>query len=351
MFLTSRKALATIGATAVAVAAATTLFAAPAQAATAGLARVSGTTVKFNALMTKSNSLVITVSGRTVTLNDKVAIKAGKGCKAVKGDKTKVKCTTSSKPKKLVIALGDKNDKVVNKTGIYMLADGGSGNDTLYGGSGADQLQGASGNDKLYGRGGNDNLFGQSGNDLLVGLTGNDKLYGGTGSDKMYGNTGTDQILGDSGNDVVYGGAGNDLIYGYAGNDWLYGEDGDDEIYGDDYRTGTAFGNDVIDGGNGRDGLIGGYGYDRVYGANSDDILYGSYFDLSTFAPLGTAGPDYLSGGANDAEGDYCLSLGGASYSECESTWSTASVSSAEGKSVHPEIPADVKKRLADSVR
>ncbi|GLW33358.1 hypothetical protein Areg01_62960 [Actinoplanes regularis] len=40
--------------------------------------------VKFTAASGQAKSLVITISGRTVTLNDTVAIKAGKGCKAVK---------------------------------------------------------------------------------------------------------------------------------------------------------------------------------------------------------------------------------------------------------------------------
>ncbi|WIM96687.1 calcium-binding protein [Actinoplanes oblitus] len=348
MFLTSRKALATIGATAVAVAAATTLFAAPAQAATAGLARVSGTTVKFNALMTKSNSLVITVSGRTVTLDDKVAIKAGKGCKAVRGDKTKVKCTTSSKPKKLIIALGDKNDRVVNKTGIYMLADGGTGDDTLYGGSGADQLQGASGNDKLYGNNGNDKLFGENGNDFLVAGAGNDDIYAGAGNDRAYGYAGNDRIAGEAGNDAIYGGVGNDTIVGLAGNDSLSGEDGADVIFGDDYKAGP-YGADSISGGNGNDILLGGSGSDKLYGGNHDDTLYGAYANQDSGAPYGTTGSDYLAGGNNGTRGDYCLTVGAASYNTCEYNWTTASVSALDAESTHPRVPADVKKRLADA--
>jgi Ca2+-binding RTX toxin-like protein len=323
MFLTSRKALATIGATAVAVAAATTLFAAPAQAATAGLARVSGTTVKFNALMTKSNSLTISVSGRTVTFNDKVAIKAGKGCKAVRGDRTKVKCKTSKAPKKLLIALGDKNDKVVNNTSIYMVADGGTGNDTLIGGSGKDQLQGYTGNDKLYGRGGNDDLIGQNGADYISGAAGNDRIWGGTGNDK---------------------------IYGYTGNDSISGDDGNDEVYGDNYKS-SAAGNDTLIGGNGEDVLTGGNGNDKLYGSNHDDLLYGAYFDLTKFVPIGAAAPDYLSGGANGTRGDYCLTLGGATYSGCETTWTAATTSSLNSKATHPQIPAELQKRLAATPR
>jgi hypothetical protein len=108
MSMFHRKALAGIGFTAVAVAS-TALFAMPAQAASAGAAKVVGSsTVQFNALMGKSNSLTITISGRTVTLNDKVAIKAGKGCKAVKGDKTKARCTTSQNPNWFRVYTGDR---------------------------------------------------------------------------------------------------------------------------------------------------------------------------------------------------------------------------------------------------
>src|SRR5690349_5068600 len=56
MFLFNRKALAGIGITATAVAS-TALFAIPAQAASAGIAKVVGSsTVQFNALLGKANS-------------------------------------------------------------------------------------------------------------------------------------------------------------------------------------------------------------------------------------------------------------------------------------------------------
>ncbi|WP_430781485.1 hypothetical protein [Actinoplanes sp. G11-F43] len=56
------------------------LFAAPAQAATTAKAEVAGANgafVRFIAGPGQTNALVITISGRTVTLDDKVAIKAG----------------------------------------------------------------------------------------------------------------------------------------------------------------------------------------------------------------------------------------------------------------------------------
>ena len=44
----------------------------------------------------------------------------------------------------------DRNDSVVNKTGLGMTADGGTGDDKLYGGPAKDDLRGDSGNDRLY---------------------------------------------------------------------------------------------------------------------------------------------------------------------------------------------------------
>jgi Ca2+-binding RTX toxin-like protein len=210
MYLFNRKALTAIG---VAAAATTTLLAAPAQAATTGKAQVLGehqSIVTFTAAAGKANSLVITISGRTITLNDQVAIKPGKGCKAVKGDKTKVKCTTARKPTELSVVLGNKNDRVVNNTGVPLVAEGGSGNDALTGGTNRDRLFGGSGNDYLAGR---------AGNDAIDGGTGNDHIYGGKHNDWLHGDTGKDTIHGQAGNDTIIGGPGKDALTGGAGKD------------------------------------------------------------------------------------------------------------------------------------
>jgi Ca2+-binding RTX toxin-like protein len=326
MSLFHRKALTGIGFTAAAVAS-TALFAMPAQAASAGAAKVVGSsTVQFNALKGKSNSLVITISGRTVTLNDKVAIKAGKGCKAVKGDKTKVKCTTKKKTTKLSVALGDKNDSVNNKTKVYLLANGGSGNDTLTGGSVKDQLQGGSGNDKLYGKGGSDELFGDSGNDHIVGSTGNDRVDAGSGNDNVWGDSGSDELYGNSGNDKLVGGTGVDILDGHTGNDTVYGESGDDELYGwdgnDVLSAGTGHdlvlgekGNDTITGGDGDDGLVGGAGNDKIGGNNGEDLLVGEDTD-SNYTPIGSdTATDKLDGGAHT---DLCVVNAAGTTVNCE---------------------------------
>ncbi|MEU4214236.1 hypothetical protein [Actinoplanes sp. NPDC026623] len=64
---------------------------APAEAATTGVASVVETVkVQYQAASGKQNKVVATRSGNTITIDDVVAIKAGKGCKAVKGDKTSI---------------------------------------------------------------------------------------------------------------------------------------------------------------------------------------------------------------------------------------------------------------------
>ncbi|MEV6342212.1 calcium-binding protein [Actinoplanes sp. NPDC051851] len=223
-----RKVLAAIGVTASAL---VVLAAAPAQAATTGVAKVTGSgTVVFTAASGRQNSVVITIKGRTVTLDDRVALKAGKGCKRV--DKTRVTCTTAKKTTKIQATLGDRKDKVTDKTSVPLYADGGSGDDTLIGGSGRDQLKGGTGADTIKGRDGRDSLAGGAGNDVLDG------------------GSGGDQIIGDDGDDVIHGRGGADDLYGRAGKDVLYGDDGDDTAYGGD-------GDDTVSGGAGADVIVG----------------------------------------------------------------------------------------------
>ncbi|MFC4066167.1 calcium-binding protein [Actinoplanes subglobosus] len=187
------------GTTAVALAS-TVLFGTPAQAASAGLATAGGSTVSFRALAGRINRVAVTVSGRTVTLTDRVAIRAGRGCRSV--GRTSVRCTTTRAPKMIKIALGDKNDWVRNQSGVFMLASGAGGDDTLIGGPGADQLQGGPGNDRIYGGDGRGELFGDSGADHIVGGAGNDYLLGGPGDDTLIGGAGYDVCPESSGGGV-----------------------------------------------------------------------------------------------------------------------------------------------------
>jgi Ca2+-binding RTX toxin-like protein len=372
MFLINRKMLSAIGIAAAAVAT-TAFFASPAQAASAASAKVVGTNgVQFNAAAGQANALTITISGRTVTLADRVALKPGKGCKKVTN--TKVKCTTSKKTTKLNVSLGDKNDTLTNKTGVYLLANGGTGNDTMKGGSGADQLQGAAGNDKLYGYAGNDALFGQDGNDYVYGGVGNDSIDAGNGNDRVLGEAGNDSIVGQAGNDSldagigndeVAGGRGNDTIFGQAGNDIVAGENGADTINGGDGNdtigggadsdriiggngndvlfgdNGSGSGSDTINGGAGADRVLGEAGNDRISGDGEDDFLIGE--DITKNADLigSNTALDAIDGGAETTpQGDICGVMAAGTVTNCE-TVGRASASAFAAKSAKSALGVD----------
>ncbi|MBB2943180.1 Ca2+-binding RTX toxin-like protein [Actinoplanes lutulentus] len=229
------------------------VLASPAQAASTGVVSVVKTSqVKYTAGSGKANKVVITRSGKTVTIDDKYKIKAGKGCKAVKGDKTKVRCKLTKNPTKVLVYTGSKNDKVTNKTGIASVLDGGTGADKLYGGTGNDTLFGGSSADYLGGGSGHDKLYGQTGDDSLAGEHGNDTLYAGSGADRLLGDS---FYYADRGHDKLYGESGNDMLEGGYGNDRLEGGTGDDRLEGDvnPEDSGNEHGSDVILGGPGVD--------------------------------------------------------------------------------------------------
>ena len=189
----SRLAHVTLG---VAVVAAATAIGTPALAATIGVAKVTGSSmVSFTAGAGNKNAVVITRSGKTVTVDDKVKIKAGKGCVAVRNDKTKVRCTTTGTPTYVTVDVGNLNDTVSNKSDLGIVAVGGAGNDTLIGGPGNDSMSGGAGNDKLTGKDGIDTLTGDAGNDQLSAGAGNDMLIGGAGADTFIGGAGADTVM------------------------------------------------------------------------------------------------------------------------------------------------------------
>ncbi|GIE87292.1 calcium-binding protein [Actinoplanes regularis] len=325
------------------------VLAAPAQAATTGVASVSGTKVVFTAGSNKTNNVVITRSGRTITIDDVVAVKPGKGCKKV--DTSKVRCTTGKTPTRVSVSLGAKNDSVVNKSDLPLSASGGDGNDKLYGGPRADSLTGGDGNDQIEAGAGNDHLYGELGADRLHGGAGDDSLDGSYGNDRLYGEAGQDAIDGGPGDDSEYGGAGEDRLHQYpipyatSGADLVSGGSGVDFVYyqgrtraitadldgakgddgqagehdtlladlegleggdGNDRLTGHAGydmltggpGNDTLRGLGGNDHLDGGYGQDRLEGGDGNDTLVGDYDSASAVA-------DVLLGGAGQDTVDY----------------------------------------------
>jgi Ca2+-binding RTX toxin-like protein len=310
-------------------------LATPAQAATAGTPAsasvVDSGTVQFTAAAGTTNSLTVTSADRTVTFDDRVAIRAGEGCAPVRGDRTKVRCTTSETTRWIHVAVGDGNDKVTNKSNINIVAYGGAGNDTLTGGSSHDTLYGDAGNDTLRGGDGVDGMFGGRGTDVLHGGPDADYLDGGSGADTLRGGSGSDyanyghrtaavvvdldNARGDDGAKGERDTVGGDIenIIGGHGADILTGNSGVNSISG-------GAGNDVIRGGAGDDGLVGGSGNDRVYGQGGDDVLLGepsppreSGEDLGSDAAL-----DRVDGGTNTAVGDACYVRAAGVVVNCE---------------------------------
>jgi Ca2+-binding RTX toxin-like protein len=286
----------------------------PAQAASTGVAYLrvqpyEAVDLVFTAGSAKRNSVVITRSGNTVTIDDRVTLRAGKGCKQVKGDKTRVRCTIGSDFEHLDVNLGSGNDRVTNKTGLQLFAKGGSGNDDLIGGSGYDSLHGGSGSDRIWGNGSRDFLAGQDGNDALSGGAGDDNLVGGMGNDREYGGAGNDSytqgydVAGPDA-DLISGGDGKDML-SYSGRVKPVSVDSDSGRK-DDGRKGegdTVLGIEHIVGGAGNDVLNGTDGHDTLSGLGGDDYLNGHWFNDTL---SGGTGVDHLYG-----EGGYDVLDGG----------------------------------------
>ncbi|WP_430781139.1 calcium-binding protein [Actinoplanes sp. G11-F43] len=283
--------------TAVAVTVAVLATGTPAMAATSGRARVfvSGDAqhVEFVAGTGKANQVEIFRSGNTVTVDDRHRIRTGKGCTAVKGDVTKVRCAIRSTGQVTVdVRLGDRNDVFANKTALYADVRGGTGRDRLYGGTGTDSLNGDQGADKIYGGEGDDFLRGGA-------LPGGDLLQGGIGDDTLLGSSGDDHLNGGDGDDLVFPGAGKDFTWAGDGDDTILDAEGNDTVdagFGDDRVSGGP-GADSLYGAEGDDRLHGGTGADRLFGDDGDDLLNGSV-DRAGGSDYDTAA-DSLDGGAH----------------------------------------------------
>ncbi|GAA0479815.1 hypothetical protein Ade02nite_39020 [Paractinoplanes deccanensis] len=317
-------------------------LAAPAQAATIGTVAVEQKSIVAYVTspgVTK-HTISITRSGRTVTVDDSVAVKAGKGCSAVGGDKTKVRCTLSVNPTWLRLVLGGGNDILVNRSDLSMNVDAGNGNDRITGGPKRDILDGNIGNDALWGLGGNDDLEAYSGADALSGGDGDDKLDGGWDNDRLLGGNGKDLLNGGFGNDIEDGGPGADRfeqngdlngssdadsIIGGAGLDLLTyavrskpvtadadAVRGDDGGAGERDTIGTSI--EMIQGGNGNDRLIGTPRTDYLYGDAGNDVITGAAGNDFLY---GEAGRDNVNGGAGS---DQCERGAGDTVAGCEAS-------------------------------
>jgi serralysin len=314
---------------------AATAVAGPAAASSYGWVTAGSTTVSFSADTKARNKVVITRSGRTVTIDDRVAVKPGKNCKQVKGDKTRVRCKTTKTPTKVNVSLYDRDDSVVNKSDLKMQAYGGPGNDNLVGGPKADVLYGedvcdrSAGNDKIYGKGGSDLIYAGDGSDYVSAGDGNDRVLGDSdcvnapdraGADVIHGGNGNDDLFGDNGNDKLYGDNGNDFLNAWYGADRIEGGAGNDQLYGDpDDRKLYA---DVLLGGTGRD-LVDYQGHKKpltvsLNGVSRDDGAAGEHDTVGADVEMlnGSSGNDRLVGNAaaneiNGFEGNDVILGGG----------------------------------------
>ncbi|WIM96360.1 calcium-binding protein [Actinoplanes oblitus] len=300
-------------------------FAGPAAAASYGDATAGAHRITFTADYGVTNKIVITRSGRTVTIDDRVEIRPGKGCKRVTGDKTRVRCKTTKATTLVIVKVNDRNDSVVNNSDLRMEADGGPGNDRIVGGPKADILWGdqlcpsvRGGNDRIYGRGGNDEIYAEDGSDYVSAGDGDDQISGdntcgGTrkypGNDVLHGDNGNDWVVGYGGNDRVYGDNGNDSLLGEAGRDYLSGGAGADWMRGD--ASDRAVAADVLLGGSGPD-RVDYYHYRKAVtvdldGASGDDGLPGEHDTVGADVEGidGTGAADRLTGNgaANQIDG------------------------------------------------
>ncbi|HET9516594.1 MAG TPA: calcium-binding protein, partial [Actinoplanes sp.] len=288
-------------------------IASPALAAAGGTAKVSGSTVIYTAKAGVANNAVVTRSGNVVTIKDQAGVTAGAGCRAVRGDVKRVRCTTSGKPKLVKVTLGDENDTFEQLADIAATVSAGTGDDTLDGGPKADTLLGGEGNDSLTGGSGDDTLDGGLGRDTMNGGSGRDVVTYATRSasveanlsftegnagepeerdtiagnvEDLVGGSGADNLRGNALKNRIDGGPGNDYIFGTPGKDELLGGAGDDTISSD--ARGAK-----LNGGPGKDELRGGAASDILDGGPDDDLLRGwlgadtliggSGFDTSTY--------------------------------------------------------------------
>ncbi|XVV12464.1 calcium-binding protein [Actinoplanes sp. CA-131856] len=290
-------------------------------------------------LGTARHNVSITRSGRTVTVDDSVPVKAGKGCAAVSGDRTKARCTLKVNPTWLRVVLGGYNDILVNRTDLSMTANGGAGNDRITGGPKRDIIDGNAGSDAIWGLGGNDDISDPDGANALSGGDGNDVLIGGWGNDRLYGGNGNDELNGFLGNDIEDGGAGNDhfsqndnpdradadAFVGGAGFDTVSyvfrskpvtadadAVRGDDGVPGERDTIGTSV--EAIMGGSGNDRLIGTARADYLYGEAGNDVINGyAGNDLL----IGGTGRDSVNGGVGT---DQCERGSGDTVLYCEAS-------------------------------
>lgn len=254
-------------------------------------------------------------------------------------DSFQVDDLSTTRVRQVTFSGGEGNDTLnAGNTSTALVADGGTGDDSLLGGSAADVLEGGDGNDTIDGSGGDDTMLGGNGDDRLIWNPGggSDAMIGGEGNDTAVANGGgaderfslqqsegqaifdrlepspftltiteaeVMEVNGNDGNDILSvldlsntaitqvtfdGGAGNDTLD--AGNTSVAllaaGGTGDDSLIGGSAADvlGGGDGNDTIDGSGGDDTMLGGTGDDRLIwnpGGGSDGMVGGEGTDTT----------------------------------------------------------------------
>lgn len=137
-------------------------------------------------------------------------------------DATAADCGDPTTISRIVIQLGDGNDRVrpIDTTRVFdMEIDGAAGDDQIEGHTQNDVLRGGDGNDTIAGGNGQDQILGGGGNDVLSGNHGDDTLDGGPGRDSINGDGGPFIVEGndtiearDAEQDAVQCGLGADIV-------------------------------------------------------------------------------------------------------------------------------------------
>ena len=322
-------------------------------AAPAGASTVSktGSTIVYNAGLLEANNLTVSRQGANYGFAESGGVTVRGLCETATSGPS-AQCGAAGVTE-IQIFLQDNVDSLRIDNSIAaagqprILAEGGSGNDTLVGGGGPESLCGGPGNDMLDGGGGDDRLDypcsdaqdQTPGIDRLIGGGGDDQLNGGPArvpqeADTLIGGDGTDTADysqrtaplaialddvptdGEAGEgddvaadvEVVIGGSAGDTLVGSGAANVLDGRNGDDTLVGggaDDTLAGGV-GNDTLSGGDGGDTLTGADGDDGLAGDDGNDSLAGGG---GADTLNGGAGGDTLSGGAgidtlNGEDGD-----------------------------------------------
>lgn len=186
---------------------------------------------------------------RRIGFRDAVPLDPGDHCAYLEpGDDTFVVCelpTGNSRPDRIDIFLGDRDDTLVTSDPGVTTVHGGPGDDALHAHS-AHTVRGDAGDDIVMGRA---VLDGGDGTDHLMGDDSGQRLWGGRGDDMIEAYGGADIVHAGPGDDHAMGGDGHDIVLGGPGDDTLHGGDGDDLVSG-------GPGKDTVEGGPGRDVVL-----------------------------------------------------------------------------------------------